>query len=334
MTNAINVTQQSMQAAVYKEYGPPEVLSVKTVGVPGYADNEILIRVHYSTVNRTDCGFLRAKPFIVRLIAGLTKPKSTILGSEFSGEVVATGHAVTDYQIGDHVFGFKDDDHGFGGHAQFTTMPENAMMAKIPDHLSYREAAAALEGAHYALVGIRSAKIGQGQHILINGATGAIGSAALQIIHAMGAKVTAVCAKPHAEKIRLLGAVKTIDYLSEDFTQQNEQFDVVVDAVGKSTFRRCKRILKAQGIYTSTEFGPYMQNPLLALLTPLFSKQTVRFPIPYKNPREDANYLADLMQRNQFMPLIDRTYSLDDIQEAFRYVESGEKIGNVLIELP
>lgn len=324
---------QSMIAAVYQQYGPPEVLQVKTVPVPEYSDNDVLIRVHYSTVNRTDCGFLRAKPFIVRFFSGLTKPKSTILGCEFSGEVRATGKSVTGYQVGDRVFGFKDDDHGFGGHAQFTVMPANAMMAKIPDELSYAETAAALEGAHYALFYIRSTQIGKDHRVLINGATGAIGSAALQISQAMDAHVTAVCAKPHTTKMQSLGAVKTIDYLSEDFTQLDEQFDVVFDAVGKSTYGRCRRILKEHGTYISTELGPFCQNPFLALLTPLFNKQTVHFPIP-KNTREDADYLATLMNDKQYRPLVDRTYTLDDIQEAFRYVESGEKIGNVLIEMP
>jgi len=327
-------TSNAMQAAVYHQYGPPEVLKIESVPVPDYADNEVLVRVHYSTVNRTDCGFLRAAPFIVRLFSGLTKPKSTILGCEFSGEVTAVGTAVTDYKIGDRVFGFKDDDHGFGGHAQYTAMPEHAMMAKIPEHLSYAQAAAGLEGAHYALFYIRSTQIDKGQRVLINGATGAIGSAALQLIHAMGAQVTAVCAKPHADKIRALGAVKTVDYLSEDFTQLDEQFDVVFDAVGKSTFKRCRRILKKHGMYTSSELGPFCQNPLLALITPLFSKQTVQFPLPFKNPREDADYIATLMQNGQFKPLVDRTYALADIQDAFHYAESGEKIGNVLIELP
>jgi len=327
-------TTKAMQAAVSEQYGPPETVKIASVPIPEHTDDELLIRVHYSTVNRTDCGFLRAEPFIVRFFSGLIKPKSTILGCEFSGEVMAIGKAVTDYDVGDRVFGFKDDDHGFGGHAQYTAMPQSAMMAKIPERLSYEEAAAGLEGAHYAMFGIRSTQIGKGHRVLINGATGAIGSAALQIIHAMGAQITAVCAKPHAEKITSLGAINVIDYLSEDFTQLDEQFDVVFDAVGKSTFGQCKRLLKERGIYMSTELGPFCQNPILALLTPLFSKKNVHFPIPYTNARKDADYLATLMQDNQYKPLIDRTYPLDEIQEAYRYVESGEKIGNVLIKLP
>lgn len=324
---------QTMLAAVYEQYGPPEVLNVTSVAVPEQGDNEVLIRVHYSTVNRTDCGFLRAEPFIVRLFAGLTKPKNQILGCEFSGEVIATGSAVTDYQTGDRVFGFKDDDYGFGGHAQYTTMSVNGLMAKIPEHLSYAEAAPALEGAHFALHDIRSIGIHKQQQVLVNGATGSIGSAALQIMLSMGVAVTAVCATPHVEKIAALGATNVVDYLNEDFTQLDEQFDFVFDAVGKSSFRRCKRILSPDGIYVSSELGAYCQNVFLALLTPMFSKQQVHFPIP-KNNRADADFICNLMQKKQYQPLIDRTYSLNNIADAFRYVETGEKVGNVLLEIP
>jgi len=328
----------TMQAAVYTQYGPPDVLNIESIPVPQPKDKDVLVKVHYSTVNRTDCGFLRAAPFIVRAVAGWTKPKSTVLGCEFSGKVVAIGNAVTDYEIGDRVFGFKDDDFGFGGHAQYTCMPEHGMMTKIPESIGFQEAAAALEGAHYALFYIRSVGVNEGQRILLNGGTGAIGSAALQICVSKGAEVTAVCAAAHAERVKAMGAIDTIDYVTEDFTmrlsEENRQFDSVFDAVGKSTFGRCKPLLKENGIYTSSELGPYCQNPFLALYTKWFSKKKVHFPIPNKNPREDADYLAALMASKQYQPLIDRTFILDDIREAFEYVETGEKIGNVLLEIP
>ena len=244
-----------MLAAVYERYGPSEVLTLKTVSIPEYDDDEVLIRVHFSTVNRTDCGFLRAEPFVIRFVAGLTKPKNQIPGSEFSGEVIAIGSAVTDYQPGDRVFGFKDDDYGFGGLAQYTRMPVNGLMAKIPEHLSYAEAAPGLEGSHYALSGIRAADMHNQQHALVNGATGSIGSAALQILRSMDISVTAVCATPYTNKIAALGANHVIDYLKEDFTQLDEQFDVVFDSVGKSSFGHCKRILSPNGIYQSTELA-------------------------------------------------------------------------------
>jgi len=324
---------QTMTAAVYEHYGSPEVLELKTIPVPDYADDEVLIRVHYSTVNRTDCGFLRAEPFIVRLFAGLTKPKNTILGCEFTGEIVATGSAVTDFEIGDRVLGFKDDDFGFGGHAQFTSMSVKGLITKVPEHMSYSEAAAGLEGSHYALHYIRSAGMQKNQRVLVNGTTGSIGSAAVQLICAMDIEVTAVCATPYIEKISSLGAVNVIDYLTEDFTQLDEKFDVVFDAVGKSSFGRCKSILADDGIYVSTELGAFCQNPLLALVTPWLSKKQVKFPIP-KNLRADAEHIGSLMHKKQYAPLIDRTYPLEEIRTAFEYVETGEKIGNVLIEIP
>lgn len=324
---------QSMTAAVYEQYGSPEVVQIKTVPVPEYAEDEVLIRVHYSTVNRTDCGFLRAKPFIVRFFSGLTKPKNTILGSEFAGEVVATGATVTDFAIGDRVFGFTDEVYGFGGHAQFNTMSDKGLLAKIPAHFSYEEAAAGMEGSHYALSDIRALGIDKKHRVLINGATGAIGSAAVQLIHALGAEVTAVCATPYMDTVAKLGAHRVIDYLNEDFTQLDEQFDAVFDSVGKSSFGQCKRILKDDGVYLSTELGAYCQNPLFALLTPIFSKQQVKFPLP-RATRADADYIASAMHNKQFKPLIDRTYPLHQIQDAFHYVETGEKIGNVLIEIP
>jgi len=323
-----------MSAAVYHQYGAPEVLQLQSVPKPAMGENDVSIRVRYSTVTRTDCGFLRAKPFIVRFFAGLRKPKANILGCEFAGEVVAKGSAVSEFQVGDRVFGFKDDDHGFGGHAQYTNMPSKGMLAKIPDHMTYPEVVAGLEGAHYALYYIRSTGIGKGSRVLINGATGAIGSAALQIACAMGAEVTAVCAKEHERTIQSLGAVKTIDYKSRDFTELDEKFDVVFDAVGKSTYGRCRQILTASGIYTSSELGPFCQNPFLAFVTPLFCKRQVRFPIPNNNSREDAEYIESLLSSGKFTPLVDRTYSLENIRDAFTYVETGEKIGNVLIEIP
>ncbi len=322
-----------MRAVRYTQYGGPEVLEHVDLPVPEHAEDEVLVRVHYSTVNRTDCGFLRARPAIVRLFSGLTKPKNTVLGCEFAGEVVSSGRLANEFKPGDRVCGFKDDDFGFGGHAQYTAMNVNGLITKIPDHLTYAQAAPVLEGSHYALFGIRATGIEAGQHVLVNGGTGAIGSAAIQIIHSLGATITAVCGPDHLETVKHLGASHVIDYSREDFTKLDQQFDVVYDAVGKSTFGRCKPILKSGGKYLSTELGPYAQNPFLALYTNFFGAKKVLFPIP-KNTREDADYLGNLLQTDQYKPLIDRTFSLDNIAAAFHYVETGEKIGNVLIEMP
>ena len=323
----------SMQAVRYQRYGSPDVLENCTLPRPAISEKEVLVRVRYSTVNRTDCGFLRAAPLIIRFVSGLFKPKYEILGCEFSGDVVQVGSQVSDFKAGDRVFGFKDDDYGLGGHAQYTAMPCDGMLQHIPANVSYAAGAAGLEGSHYALSGIRATGINEHSQVLINGATGAIGSAAVQIVAAMGARVTAVCAEAHKEKVRSLGAEKVIDYLSEDFTKIDDQFDVVFDAVGKSRFKLCKRLLKPNGIYTSSELGPYCENPLLALTTKLARGKRVVFPIP-SNLKSDVQTIADLMRQNKFEPMVDRTYPLDELADAFRYVETGMKLGNVLIEIP
>lgn len=322
-----------MKAAVSKSYGSPDQINIEQVPVPAVTPTDVLIRVHATTVNRTDCGFLRGKPYIVRLFSGLFKPKSIILGCEFAGEVVDVGSEAHGYKIGDRVFGFKDDDFGFGGHAEYTAMPVAGMLAHIPDHLSFEQAAPALEGAHYALHYIRAANISAQHSVLINGATGAIGSSALQIIKHLGAHVTAVCPTANIEQVKALGADVVIDYQKQDFTQLDQQFDVVFDAVGKSTFGRCRRIIKPRGVYMSSELGPYWQNPFLALLTRFYGEKRVLFPLP-DNVSADATFLSELMEKRAYQPLIDRTYPLDEIIDAYRFVETGMKVGNVVVRPP
>lgn len=323
---------RQMRAAMYENYGPPSRLKIVSTPIPAYAEDEVLIQVRATTVNRTDCGFLRGQPFIVRFFSGLTRPKNKILGCEFAGEVVAIGGAVTQFEVGDRVVGFKDDDHGFGGHAEYTTMPASAMLVCIPDKFDYHQAAPALEGAHYALKDIREADLSSGDNVLINGATGAIGSAAVQIIHDLGARVTAVCSGEDLELVLGLGAEKVIDYNKQDFTKLDDKFDLVFDAVGKSTFAQCKKILTDKGIYTSTELGPFAQNPILALLTARSNKKRVQFPIP-QNKKADAVHLCELMARGAYTPLIDTSYSLERIEQAFNYVETGMKKGNVVVTI-
>lgn len=332
MNNDTPKLPKRMTAAVYTQYGSPNNISIQQVAVPEITSNDVLIRVNYSTVNRTDCGFLRGKPHIVRLFSGLFKPKSTILGCEFSGEVVAVGHAVNEYNIGDRVCGFKDDDYGFGGHAEYTAMSTEGMLVHIPDDMSYEETAPTIEGAHYALFYIRASGISLDHSVLINGTTGAIGSSALQIIKHLGAKITAVCDTANVEKIKSLGADTVIDYQKQNFTELNQKFDVVFDAVGKSTFGQCKKILKTEGIYMSTELGPYVQNPFLTLYTRFFGRKRVLFPLP-NNTKADALYLAELMKNHEYKPLLDRTYKLNDIVSAYEYVEKGMKVGNVTISI-
>ena len=321
-----------MRAIVYRRYGSPDRLSLERVAIPTPKPDEVLVRVQASTVNRTDCGFLRAKPWIVRFFSGIFRPRSTTLGCEFAGEIVALGPSVQSFSVGDRVVGFKDDDFGFGGHAEYTTMPESGMLARIADHCEILDAVPALEGAHYALQDIRKTGLVKGQSVLINGATGAIGSAAVQILKHIGVEVTAVCSAKHFDVVLALGADQVIDYETEDFTRSTRTYDCVFDAVGKSTFRRCRPLLTETGIYASTELGPWLQNPILALWTRNSKKQKVIFPLPI-NDKDDAVYLAAMMAEGTFRPLVDRVYNLENTADAFRYVEKGMKVGNVVIEI-
>jgi len=317
-----------LKAFSYSKYGPPEVLEFGDYPNPVPGDKEILIKIYATTVNRTDDGFLRALPFIARFFTGLLKPKNRILGSEFSGQVKSVGKDVSLFKAGDRVFGFS----GFGAHAEYITIDEQGTVAVIPEDMSYNEAAPLTEGAHYALNYIRKANITADKKVLINGATGAIGSAALQIIKAVGAEVTAVCNTKNIDLIKMLGADEVVDYTNEDFTMTNKEYDVVLDAVGKSSFKQCKPLLRNGGIYTSTELGPFPQNPMLAFFTKFFGSKKVLFPIPVVD-KEMIHYLRDLAAEGMFKPVIDRCYSFKQIPEAFNYVNTGQKTGNVVIAL-
>jgi NADPH:quinone reductase-like Zn-dependent oxidoreductase len=317
-----------MQAAVHTRYGPPDVVRVVEVPTPKPKDNEVLVKVHATTVNRTDCGFRGAKPFFIRGFTGLTRPRVTILGNEFAGQIEALGPGVKTLAVGDRVFGY--DDSAFGAHAEYLTIREGASLARIPAELTYAQAAPATEGSHYALANIKKAKIRSGQRVLVNGATGAIGSAAVQLLASRGVQVTAVCDTAHLELVRGLGAERVIDRTAKDFTQDEQTYDVVFDAVGKSSFSRCRRLLESRGAYLSTDLGPYSQNPFLALVTPLLPGRSVLFPLP-RHDQEMINDFKDLLESGQFRPVIDRSYPLAEIVEAYQYVETGQKIGNVVI---
>jgi NADPH:quinone reductase-like Zn-dependent oxidoreductase len=319
-----------MKAAVHTRYGPPDVARISEVEKPAAKDNEVLVKVHATTVNRTDCSLRAAEPFINRFFTGLIRPRVTVLGNEFAGEVEAVGSGVTSFEVGDKVFGFNGT--RFGAHAEYVAMPEDGSVATMPANVTYEEAAPSTEGSHYALSLIRKAKIRSGQVVLVNGATGAIGSAAVQLLKRLGADVTAVCDTENVELVRGLGAGRVIDYTAEDFTQDEQTYDVVLDAVGKSSFGRCKRLLKPGGIYLSSDLGPLSQNPILALITPLFGGKRVMFPIP-RDDQEMVRYFKGLIESGEFKPVIDRRYPLDQIVEAYRYVDTGQKIGNVVISV-
>jgi NADPH:quinone reductase-like Zn-dependent oxidoreductase len=222
----------SMKAAVHTRYGPPDVVRISELDKPAATDNEVLVKVHATTVNRTDSGLRAAKHFINRFVTGLRRPRVTVLGNEFAGAVEAVGSGVRSFKVGDRVFGYNGT--RFGAHAEYLAMPEDGSLATMPAKVTYEEAAASTEGSHYALSLIRKAKIRSGQDVLVNGATGAIGSAAVQLLKDLGAEVTAVCDTEHVELVRGLGADRVIDYTAEDFTKDTQTYDVVLDAVGKS----------------------------------------------------------------------------------------------------
>ena len=317
-----------MKAAVYTRYGPPEVVRVVDVPKPVAGDDEVLVKIHATTVNRTDCGFRRPHPWFIRPVSGMVRPRHRILGNEYAGEIEAVGRAVTTFAVGDRVFGY--DDGAWGAHAEYRTARENASLARIPAELSYLQAAPATEGSHYALANITKADIRAGQRVLVNGGTGAIGSAAVQLLAARGVHVTAVCDTAHLELVRRLGAERVIDRTVDDFTQDDQVYDAVFDAVGKSSFGRCRRLLTPRGAYLSTDLGPGAQNPFLMATTPWLPGRSVLFGFP-RHDQAMMNDLKDLMERGQFRPLVDRTYPLADIVAAYRYVETGQKIGSVVI---
>ncbi len=319
-----------MKAIVYKKYGPPEVAQLMEVDKPKPNDNEVLIKVFASTVNRTDSGFRSAEYFITRFWSGLFRPKYSILGCEFAGVIEETGKRVDIFKKGDKVFGFNDKT--FGGHGEYLTIAETAAITILPKNVSYEEAAAITEGAHYALCDIRAAKVKSGQNVMVYGATGAIGSAAVQILKTVGTNDTAVCNTKNVALVKSLGADIVIDYQTEDFTKTASRFDLIFDAVGKSSFRKCKPLLKQKGIYISTELGQHAENVFLAMSTPLWGGKKVLFPIPAIN-KEDVIYLKNLVEKGEFKPVIDRYYKLEEIVEAYKYVESGQKTGNVIIKI-
>lgn len=309
-------------------YGPPGVLRVAEVPTPKPGAKQVLIKVHAATVNRTDCGGLRGRPFIYRFFVGFPRPRYRATGTDFAGEVVAIGSGVRGYGVGDRVWGF--DDNGAGSHAQYIAFGVDKPIGKIPTGLSYSDAAASLEGAHYALNFLNKVTLSPGQPVLVNGGTGAIGSAAIQILKYRGLRVTAVCGPSHVQAVAALGADRVIDYTKIDFTAESVKYDFVFDAVGKSTFGACRPVLVPQGVYISSELGPWGQNILFALLTPLRPGRRVIFPLPV-DIKKSMQVMAELIEKGRFKPLIDRTYSIDQIQDAFEYVESGQKIGNVLL---
>ncbi|MCF1715417.1 NAD(P)-dependent alcohol dehydrogenase [Flavihumibacter sp. RY-1] len=317
-----------MKAAVRYHYCSPDGLTLREVPIPAIRSDEVLVKVKATTVNRSDCGVLTGKPYAIRLFAGLFKPRKPITGTDFSGIVVACGEQVDQFQVGDLVYGFLDI--GLATHAEYVAVPVSKAILKKPEHITFEQAAASLEGAHYAYYFLDKIPLQAGDSVLINGGTGAIGNAALQFLKHKQVRVVVTCEAPFVDYLYKQGADYVIDYTREDFTQFDEQFDAVFDAVGKSSFGKCKRLLKPIGLYVSSELGPYWQNPFLALAAPLMPGKKVRFPLPF-SINKSMEFINELIEKKAFTPLIDRNYLLEDISEAFNYVMSGQKKGNVII---
>lgn len=320
-----------MKASIYTQYGAPGVLQIKEIDKPIPKDNEVLIKIHATTVNRTDCGFRKPEyPIIIRPINGFFKPKRTILGSEFAGQIESVGKDVKTFLAGDKVFGLST--YNFGTHAEYICIPENGSIATMPKNMSYEEATAVCDGLMLGMNLIRKVDFKNSPKILINGATGSIGSACVQLAHAYGTEITGVCNTKNVELVKSLGANKVIDYTKEDFTKSGELYDFVIDAVGKNSFFKCQKILKPKGVYFSTELGYLAQNIFLSILTPVLGGKKVKFPIP-TDSKEDVLLFKDLIEAGKYKAVIDKTYPLEKIVEATKYVETGEKVGNVVITL-
>ena len=316
-----------MKAAICTKYGSPDVLQIQQIDKPIPKDDEVLVKVFATTVNRTDCGILMAKPFFIRLFTGWFKPKHRISGTDFAGQIEAVGLHVKIFKVGDRVMGF--DGMGASTHAEYLAFPAAQGIACIPDQLTYEQAVACLEGAFYAHTDMKFLKPGPEHKALVYGATGAIGSSLVQFLKYHGTYVTAVCGGENKALVASLGADKIIDYKTEDFTKDTERYNFVFDAVGGTSFSKCKKLLVDKGIFS---WADGLHNIFLALITPLFGGKKVIFNIP-NDINGGINYIKAVIERGGYRPIIDRIYPLENIVEAFKYVLSKQKIGNVVLTM-
>ena len=315
-----------MKAVIHSKYGPPEVLRLEEVEQPVPKDDEVLVKIHATTVTRTDSGLRSAELFVTRFFTGLHRPKRKILGMELAGEVEAVGATVTEFQVGDDVFGVIVA----GAHAEYVCVPETAPLAHKPASMSFEQAAAVCDGASLALACLRKGDLREGRSIVVYGASGSVGTAAVQLARHFGADVTAVCNTKNLELVASLGADDVVDYTQEDFTKNGKTYDVIFDAVGKHSFRRCRRSLKPRGIYIDTDVGFLWHVPVLALLTRRIGDKKVYLGI-VRYTKEDVLFLKQLIEEGKYRAVIDRTYPLEEVVAATRYVETEQKTGNVVL---
>ena len=318
-----------MRAVVHDRYGPPEVLRVAQVERPVPKDDEVLIRVYASTVTRGDAiGVRHVEYRFARVFTGIRRPRRTIFGMELAGRVEEVGAAVTEFRVGDEVFGIQG-----GANAEYVTVRESDAIAQKPTGLTYEEAAAVPDGSLLALTCLRPASPLRGKSVLVYGAAGSVGTAAVQLLaHHFEADVTAVCDTKDVELVRSLGARDVLDRFAEDFTKNGTTYDVIFDAVGKHSFRRCRRSLKPRGIYISMDLGFMYHVPLLALFTRFVGSKRAKLGIG-RYRKEDLVLVKELVDARKYRPVIDRTYPLHEVVEATRYVETGQKTGNVVLRV-
>ena len=324
-----------MRAVVYDRYGPPEVLRIEDVERPVPKDNEVLVRIRAVAVTRADCATREANrrsglaiQLISRLVSGVRRPRQRIPGTEFAGAVEAVGAGVTEFVVGDRVFGTSG--FRFGAYAEFVCMRESARIAHMPPGMSFEEAAAICDGALNALWCLRGAALAKGQAILIYGASGAIGTAGVQLARYFEADVTAVCSTKNLELVRSLGADRVIDYTQEDFTKNGQTYDVIFDAVGKHSFARCRSSLKPGGVYLATDG---FRNLFLAMWTSRIGDKKVLFRIPPRYTKQDVVFIKELIEAGKYRAVVDRRYAFEDVIEATRYVETEQKTGNVVLTI-
>ncbi len=327
---AASSTFVAMQAALATAYGGPDVIRITEVPMPTTKSDELLIRIHASAVNAADWRLRRANPWFVRLVFGLTKPRKPILGVVFAGEVVGTGSAATTYKKGDRLFGWTSI-MGLGGHAEYIALKENGAFARMPDAMSYTDAAAIPFGFGTARHFLQKAKVGKGQRVLIYGASGAVGSAAVQLAKHLGAEVTGVCSTRNVELVRSLGATEVLDYTKDDLSAHRDRFDVVFETVGKLPFKQCLELAKPNGvIITGSEMPGQM---LKRAFSGKGDKQVTVIGGTAAESAEDMQYLAELWQQKEIRAVTDSTFPLERIAEAHVVAESGRKIGNVVVTI-
>lgn len=318
-----------MKAVVNERYGSPDILDIREIPTPKPQAGEILIKVHAKTVGRTDSCALRAHPFFMRLYTGLLRPKRMVLGLDFAGTVEAVGKDIMKFTQGDRVFGLTPD--GYGAHAEYVCLPADGAISIMPSGKRFYEVVVC-EGAWYANTYLKKFNLKPDHKILIYGASGAIGTSAIQLSKIYGAEVTAVVSTPHLDLARRLGADHVVDYTVDDFTKIGESFDFVLDAVGKTSFFRCRPLLKPEGVFAATDLGSWWQNVILAIWSSLTGTGRVVFPTPHHD-RSFIEFLKARIQAGEFHAVIDREYHLRDIADAYRYVETEQKAGIVIIEV-